>query len=59
MITAARWRKSSYSGQESACVELAHTMDALRDSKNPTGPTLNCPTLATFLTEVRTGRFNS
>jgi hypothetical protein len=58
MTTAPRWRKSSYSGQESSCVELAHTMDALRDSKNPTGPTLNCPTLTTFLTHVRTDHFD-
>jgi hypothetical protein len=35
-----RWRKSSYSSEEGACVEVAHTLDAVRDSKNPDGPTL-------------------
>lgn len=31
-----RWRKSSKSGGNGGqCVELAHTMDAIRDSKNP------------------------
>jgi hypothetical protein len=33
------WRKSSRSGSETNCVELANT-GAVRDSKNPTGPTL-------------------
>ncbi|MGH3096481.1 MAG: DUF397 domain-containing protein [Streptosporangiales bacterium] len=28
------WRKSSYSQQQTACVELPHTLDAVRDSKN-------------------------
>ncbi|MBM7773677.1 hypothetical protein JOD54_003881 [Actinokineospora baliensis] len=36
-----RWRKSSYSGGNNGqCVELAHTLTELRDSKNPTGPAL-------------------
>lgn len=35
-----RWRKSSYSSEDGACVELAHTLDAVRDSKNPGGPVL-------------------
>jgi hypothetical protein len=36
------WRKSSFSGANSNCVEIAQTPDlvAARDSKNPTGPTL-------------------
>jgi hypothetical protein len=35
--------KSSYSGQENACVEVAHTASggrAVRDSKDPSGPLL-------------------
>jgi uncharacterized protein DUF397 len=36
-----RWRKSSSSNQDGACVEVAHTLDALRDSKNPGGPVLS------------------
>lgn len=36
-----RWRKSSRSGGNGgACVELAHTLGAVRDSKNPSGPVL-------------------
>lgn len=42
-----RWRKSSYSGGNNGeCIELAHTGDAMRDSKNPGGPTLRVPFLA-------------
>lgn len=29
-----RWRKSSYSSSQTSCVELPHTLDAVRDSKN-------------------------
>ena len=37
------WVKSSYSGNNGNCIEVAVLPDAgraLRDSKNPTGPTL-------------------
>lgn len=34
-----RWRKSTRSGVESNCVELGNS-GAVRDSKNPNGPTL-------------------
>lgn len=37
---AIRWRKSSKSNDDGACVELAHTLKAMRDSKNPDGPVL-------------------
>jgi hypothetical protein len=33
------WRKSSYSSTATNCVELAGTLDHVRDSKNP-GPVL-------------------
>lgn len=36
MDTNARWRKSSFSGAQSDCVEASHRLDAVRDSKNPT-----------------------
>lgn len=52
---AARWHKSSHSGQESNCVELAHTMDAVRDSKNPGGPVLAAD-LGALVAAVRSGR---
>lgn len=35
-----RWRKSTFSDGQDTCVELAHTGDAVRDSKNATGPVL-------------------
>lgn len=59
-MPALRWRKSSRSGQESSCVELAHTRDRVRDSKNPAGPTLSFDTgrLDAFLSEVKAGRFD-
>ena len=31
---ARRWRKANRSQNEGACVELSHTLDAVRDSKN-------------------------
>jgi hypothetical protein len=39
---AATFRKSSYSGQNAQCVEVARagTMLGVRDSKNPVGPVL-------------------
>ena len=48
----AAWRKSSRSGSGSNCVEVAFTPGpAVRDSKNPSGPTLAFPVSAwsTFL----------
>ncbi|GAA1538936.1 hypothetical protein GCM10009678_21520 [Actinomadura kijaniata] len=42
-LSAVRWRKSSYSGDNAAqCVEVAGLFDALgfRDSKDPEGPKL-------------------
>ena len=44
-----RWRKSSFSGGDGQCVEVAQS-GAVRDSKNPAGPTLrvDLATLVTF-----------
>jgi len=41
-LTRARWRKSSYSSANGACVEVAdlHGAIAVRDSKDPAGPKL-------------------
>lgn len=52
-----RWKKSSKSGQQYECVELAHTLDAVRDSKNPAGPALVVDLVALVAT-TRTGRFD-
>lgn len=52
------WRKSSYSGNEGACVELAHTATSsgIRDSKNPDSGQLVVP-LADLIAYVsRLGR---
>jgi len=51
------WRKSSRSSGNGACVEVANTLGAVRDSKNPTGPALTVE-LARFLAAVKVGRFD-
>jgi hypothetical protein len=38
MTLVAPWRKSSHSAQDTDCVEIAHTLGAVRDSKNVAGP---------------------
>lgn len=47
-LAAAAWRKSSHSGDQGACVELAAVPGrvAVRDSKDPTGPVLLFPPAA-------------
>jgi hypothetical protein len=52
-----RWRKSSLSDGQDTCVELAHTGTAVRDSKNPAGPTLTVGTQG-LLSAVRSGRLD-
>lgn len=42
-LTEAIWVKSSYSGGQGECLELAHDVPALapvRDSKDPSGPVI-------------------
>ncbi len=62
-LSAAAWRKSSYSNQEGGeCVEVSdgHTdLVPVRDSKTPNGPTLAFPHQAwtTFITGVKADRF--
>lgn len=52
------WRKSSFSGSQGECVEVARNIPgvvALRDSKDPTGPVLQVPASAwtAFLAGLR------
>ncbi len=59
----AAWRKSSYSGKEGNCVELARLSGgntALRNSRDPRGPALVHPAnhLAGFLIAVKDGEFD-
>ena len=57
MMTMVRWRKSSRSAQEANCVEISHTLEALRDSKNPAGPMLRVG-VRNLLAAVRAGRLD-
>lgn len=56
MTDTPRWRKSTRSSQAGDCVELANTLDALRDGKNPTGPVLTVA-LDNLLRAVKRGDF--
>lgn len=47
------WRKSSRSAQNGACVEVRGDLSALRDSKNPDGPTLRAPALRQLVQFVK------
>jgi hypothetical protein len=49
-----RWRKSSKSDTGGSCVELAHTLGAVQDSKNPGGPVLSV-SVSTLLATVKAG----
>ncbi|MFD0275515.1 DUF397 domain-containing protein [Kitasatospora sp. NPDC127111] len=56
------WRKSSYSGAQSECVEVASGVTGVvpvRDSKDPGGPALLFPADAwsAFLAGVKSGEF--
>ncbi|MGW4639244.1 DUF397 domain-containing protein [Sphaerisporangium sp. NPDC004334] len=58
------WRKSSYSGTDDNCVEVAHLPQGdqvIRDSKNPTGPVLRftASEWRAFVSDTKTGRFVS
>jgi hypothetical protein len=52
-----RWVKSSRSQSLQNCVEVATTLDELRDSKNRGGPTLRVD-VREFVRAVRAGRFD-
>ncbi len=48
-----RFRKSSRSGGQSNCVEIAQTLRHVRDSKNPDGPLLHGVNVAALIAVVR------
>ncbi|HWC78540.1 MAG TPA: DUF397 domain-containing protein [Pseudonocardiaceae bacterium] len=54
------WHKSSYSGNSANCVEVAPSAKqvAIRDSKNPTGPTITTSAFAAFLADTKADRFD-
>ncbi|MGH3329266.1 MAG: DUF397 domain-containing protein [Streptomycetales bacterium] len=62
-LSCAAWRKSSFSGADNNCVEVA-LLDpgrvAVRDSKAPAGPALvfAAEQWRTFVGRVRDGRFD-
>ena len=58
-LARARWRRSSHSGTDTNCVEVAEFshLVAVRDSKNPTGPalTFSPAAWASFVTTLKQG----
>jgi Domain of unknown function (DUF397) len=58
-LSHAQWHKSSRSGAEGNCIEVAFAANRIftRDSKNPTGSTLSCNQTewTAFLGAVRNG----
>lgn len=52
-----RWRKASRSGGTNGnCIELASTLDAVRDSKQPNGPQLTVD-VRRLVEAVQAGRY--
>jgi len=61
-LSRAAWRKSSWSGANNNCVEVAGNLPravAVRDSKDPEGPRLVADSAewGAFMAGVREGRF--
>jgi Domain of unknown function (DUF397) len=56
-MTRPHWCKSSHSQSNGACVELSRTLDEIRDSKNPAGPTLRVDAAA-LVRAVKSGRLD-
>lgn len=62
-LTGAHWRKSAYSANSGACIEVA-VLDRggrmVRDSKDPAGPLLSFTPAdwSAFTTAIRSGEFD-
>lgn len=56
-----KWRKSTRSSSQTNCVEVANTLAAVRDSKNPDGAVLRFDRvrLVAFIADARRGRFDN
>ncbi|MEV0083467.1 DUF397 domain-containing protein [Saccharopolyspora sp. NPDC050642] len=61
-MSVSTWRKSSYSANNGACVEVAYAQGVVgaRDSKNPGGPELwfQGTGWGRFVADVKAGRFD-
>ncbi|KAA6221855.1 DUF397 domain-containing protein [Streptomyces albofaciens JCM 4342] len=62
-VTGVTWRKSTYSGGQGECLEIADSLPAhspvpIRDSKRPNGPHLlfPAPAWAAFIASVKAAR---
>jgi hypothetical protein len=51
------WRKSSFSAASGDCVQVRQDLAAMRDSKNPDGPTLAAD-LPRLLATVKSGELD-
>jgi hypothetical protein len=49
------WRKSSFSDTGNGCVEVARTLTAVRDSKDPEGQKLSAD-VRSLVADVKSGR---
>ncbi|MFK0295618.1 DUF397 domain-containing protein [Streptomyces sp. NPDC090442] len=63
-LPGADWFKSSHSGANGDCIEVAHNIQGIvpvRDSKNPAGPALKFQPAAysAFISDVREGRYTA
>jgi hypothetical protein len=58
VTTLDRWRKSSRSNDTATCVEVRNSLDAVRDSKDPSGTVLSVGSLSVLLREVKAGRYD-
>ncbi|MFB8205382.1 DUF397 domain-containing protein [Kitasatospora purpeofusca] len=62
-LSGVNWRKSSFSGETGACIEVADGLPCVlpvRDSKDPAGPSLvfSADAWSAFVAGVRAGEFD-
>nr|WP_083466653.1 DUF397 domain-containing protein [Kibdelosporangium sp. MJ126-NF4] len=46
MNVPSEWKTSSFTGEETDCVEVRRTLEEIRDTKDRNGPSLGVPTAA-------------